>query len=539
MLSPITDRLFKGARGALARPSALAPRSSPLFSRSHKVVALDWDARTLKAVEATIGSAGLKVQRVISAHIPGDVKCAEPDSFGAFIKSVLRDKKIGASQALLAVPRDKTILINLRLPQAPVGELSSMVKLQASRELPFSADEAVMDFAGSQAHDAPEFLDLTVGAIQQEAMAFYKQLAHAAGLHLMRLGLRPNSNLVGVTRGQHPFSDDRILFVDIGAQATEISIFRWGRLTFSRTVGIDLTSQTEQDSACRNLLLEVLRTVEAYRASDTSKLDQVIVAGDTGREAWLADALRSRFSSPASLYDPTWTVEVDKDLAQGMTGFCATLGLLVGQTVPEIGRFDFVAPKHPADMKAIRRRQVTIGATVAIALLLVVWLVSGMYVRGLQAESTQLQAQIDVLDKKVKEDKLIGDRVKSVQKWTNQEMVWVDIFKQVVDQLPDNKDGYVTKLQVKGQNRQIDLGMRVANMMLPNDLWTRLNALNGIGCEIRSSRERVDPKYPFEADLIIRIDPPGAKPVSAKNKPGPKAPQTQVTRSQMVERPER
>ncbi len=187
-----------------------------LPGRSRKVVALDWDARTLKVVEAVIAPGSLKVVHTASAHIPGDVKAGEPDSFGAFIRSVLRDQKITAHQVIMAVPREKVILIPLRLPQAPIGVLSNMVKLQASRELPFPADEAVMEFAGSQAHDAPEFLDLTVGAIQREAIAWYKQLAHAAGVHILRIGLRPNANLIGLTRGVQPFSDDRILLSTSG-----------------------------------------------------------------------------------------------------------------------------------------------------------------------------------------------------------------------------------------------------------------------------------------------------------------------------------
>lgn len=510
-----------------------------LPGRNRKVVALDWDAKTLKAVEAVINAGGLRVQRVISVQIPGDVKCNEPDSFGAFIKGVLHEKRFGTHQALMAVPRDKVILINLRVPQAPVGDLSNMVKLQASRELPFSVEEAVMDFAGSQANDAPEFLDLTVGAIQREAMGFFTQLAQKAGLHLVRLGLRPNSGLVSITRGLQPFSDDRILFVDIGAQTTEISIFRWGRLTFSRAVSINIDTDAGSEPARRSLLMEVLRTVEAYRAQDPNKLDQVIVAGDSGVEGWLVESLRGRFQAPASIYDPTWTVSIEKDRAQQMAGFCAVLGLLTGQAVPELGRFDFVNPKHPADLKAIRRKQVTIGACVAVVALLAIWAASNTYIGSLSAEKKQLEVQIADLQKKIKEGKQISSRIESVQKWTDQEIVWVDLLKTLAEQMPGNVDGYATKLQAKGQNRQVDLGLRVASMTLPNDLCSRLAVLEGVTPEIRNTTQGSG-KYPFTSDLIVRIDPP-AKPGTSKDKAKTKAAQSQPapTTRQIVERPQR
>jgi len=520
----------------------LATLVDKLPRRSQKVVALDWDAQTLKAVEAVAGKAGLKIQRVISAHIPGDVKLAEPDSFGAFIRRVLHDKKFSAHQVLLAVPRDKAILINHRLPQAPVGDLSSMVKLQASRELPFSADEAVIDFAGSQAHDAPEFLDVTIGAIQREAMTFYQQLAHHAGLHLLRLGLRPNSNLVSVTRGQHPFSDDRILFVDIGAQATEISIFRWGRLTFSRAVGITIDTKAGSDTAGRNVLMEVLRTVEAYRASDPNKLDQVIVAGDSGLEGWLAEALRGRFNAPASIYDPTWTVAIEKDRAEQMTGFCAVLGLLVGQTIPELGRFDFVTPKRPPDMAAIRRRQSIMAATAVVALLAIIWITRSTVLSQLKTEDAQLTAQLSALDKQFKESQKIIQRVEAAQKWAKQEVVWIDSLKRLAEQMPSNEQIYATKLQAKAQRREFDMGLRAKGLLVPNDLQTRLIDSGVFSAEIGPIGQGPDPKgYKYRGDMSIQIVEKNDKPGFAKDKtPGkPATAQSQPVRPvvQVVERP--
>lgn len=509
-----------------------------LPGRSHKLVALDWDAQTLKAVEGVISPAGLKIQRVISAHIPEDVVRTDPDAFGAFIKGMLHEKKFGTRQVLMAVPRDRVILINLRLPQGPVGDLSGMVRLQASRELPFSADEAFIDFAGSQAHDAPEFLDLTVGAIQRDQMTFYKQLAYAAGLHLVRLGLRPNSNLVSLTRGAQPLGDDRILFIDIGAQATEISIFRWGRLTFSRAVGITVDAQTGREASGRNLLMEVLRTVEAHRASDTSKIDRIVVAGDTGLESWLVESLASRFDAPATMFDPTSAVAIEKDRAGQMTGFCAPLGLLVGQTVSELVRFDFVNPKQPLNIKALRRKQVTIGGSAAIALLLITWLSSYAYVSSLTTQRNQLKAQIDVLQKKAKECKQVLTRIDSVRNWTDQEVIWIDQLKDLVQQMPDNTDGYATNLQAKGQNRQVDLGMRATSMTLPNDLWNRFVSVDGLDAEIRGWSEGGNPKYPYSGDMVVRISPP-AKPGTIKTKPKTGSPQTQTGSASrpMAERP--
>ena len=354
-----------------------------------------------------------------------------------------------------------------------------MVKLQASRELPFSADEAVMDFAGSNAHDAPEFIDVTIAAIQRDVMTQYRQFAYAAGLHLVRVGLRPNSNLVAVTRGVQPFADDRILFVDVGPYATEISIFRWGRLTFSRSVSINVNVDAAvpvDDAAGRPILLEVLRTVEAYRASDPTKIDQVVIAGDTGLEA-LAGArpFAARIAAPTSLYDPTWTIAIEKDRAEQMTGFSAVLGLLAGQLAPPIGRFDFHTPKRPANVAAIRRKQITIISAAAAVLIAGVWLSSGLYLSSLQAQKADLVATNAVLKKQADAADAVGKRITTAQKWIKQDMVWLDKIRDIVDQMPDNRKSYTTKVHRQGHlqrapdAREVQMGLRMTDFAGPQD----------------------------------------------------------------------
>ncbi len=120
-----------------------------------------------------------------------------------------------------------------------------------------------------------------------------------------------------------------------------------------------------------------------------------------------------------------------------------------------------------------------------------------------------------------------------------QEIVWIDQLRQLVEEMPDNQDGYATKLQAKGQSRQIDLGMRAVKMTLPNDLWAKLTRTGGMTPEIRGWTERGgNSKYPFSGDLIVRIDPPGKKKVSNK-KTRPLAAHSQAAPGQLVDRSQR
>jgi len=475
-----------------------------LPARSRKVLALDWDESALRVVEAVIGKNGVRLGRAISAPIPDDVSADEPDSFGAFVRRILAEKRIAVRHAVLAVPRDKAILISLRLPQSRVSELAGMVQLQASRELPFSSEEAVLDFAGSQARDAPEFLDVTVAAVRKETLEFYRSLAEAAGLHVLRLGLRPKANLLALTRGAASLNDDRILFVDIGPTATEIDILRWGRLAFSRAASVD----TRLGSAAeRSLLVEVQRTVEAYRATDPgATFDRIVVAGDSARAAPLVEALRSRFNAPTSLYDARWTVAVEPARAEQMVGFSAVLGLLIGQTVELLARFDFARPKRPIDTAALRRKRLIAAAVAGAVVLAAAWAGGAMYVSRLQDERTQLAKRISRLNDQVKRVKEIQKQIEAAQQWIGREVVWIDELRRIVEEMPANSEAYVTRLLVSAGQRHVRLDLHVNTADLPNRLATKLSEKFGYDVPVGNSRQTDrGKKYRYVAEMTIRI----------------------------------
>ena len=50
--------------------------------RSKKILAFDWDARTLRVVHAAVTKRGVKIDRLLSVAIPSDVDSTEPSQIG-------------------------------------------------------------------------------------------------------------------------------------------------------------------------------------------------------------------------------------------------------------------------------------------------------------------------------------------------------------------------------------------------------------------------------------------------------------------------
>lgn len=128
--------------------------------------------------------------------------------------------------------------------------------------------------------------------------------------------------------------DQAVMLVDVGPTMTEIDVVRDELLAFSRSANVGVPFQfgelvmedsrvsskaelTERElsdefeaGAVRDLLLEITRTMQAYRAGEADgSIDQIIIAGGTGIETGLLDAVESRFDLPTNFFDPTPVLE--------------------------------------------------------------------------------------------------------------------------------------------------------------------------------------------------------------------------------------
>ena len=51
-------------------------------SRPKKIVAVDWDARSLRVVHALLGKRGVKIDKLLSVAIPPELDQADPKQMG-------------------------------------------------------------------------------------------------------------------------------------------------------------------------------------------------------------------------------------------------------------------------------------------------------------------------------------------------------------------------------------------------------------------------------------------------------------------------
>ncbi|MFH1417750.1 MAG: pilus assembly protein PilM [Planctomycetota bacterium] len=475
-----------------------------------KLLAIDWDAKSLRLVLTRPRVDGVDLLKAVSIPVPSDVRMDDAESLGAFVREAIRQSRVSAKRVLMSIPRDQVVLNTLSLPPTPEGELPAIVQFQIVKELPFSPDQATVDFAVGGKFDASEPVTVLVAAVRNEELSFYRRVAHEAGLTVERIGLRPYSNLVAVTSKSQELAGKTLLLIEVGPQLTEIDIIRDGRLVFSRAASVALSEygslsedrlddsriismplkDREPDErmrrAVKDLMVDIIRSYEAHRATDPSiSIDRIVVCGASGIEAQLAESLAARFAAHADLYSPDRTLDLSPQRAKELRGFSATLGLALGHSLTGLPTFDFLHPKKPVSKRTVQLKKLPLAVA---AVVLFVGAGVTTYARVVRPKKLDVAAMEQALGPlRDKEKTILGfkEQVESLENWQRSEQYWPEVLVALTEVMPPDKAAFATRLDLETRTRQkglyrrsrADIRLRTATLGKVNELSAKLREL--------------------------------------------------------------
>lgn len=492
-----------------------------MFSKmgDKKFVALDWDAHRLRVVHAAIKRGAVRILHLLSADIPPDVNIADPAAMGAVIRQVLSQQNIRTNRAVVSVPRDQALLTSLKLPLATPEEMPAVVEFQITKELPFPIAQAVVDYATGDGKEG-DVVDVMVGTVRRDVVHYFEQTLGAAGLEGERLGLRPDACMVSLEAAYGHVGDERLVFIDVGPTLTEIDVVHHGAVVFSRAASVTLTHSTaageskssaesegddqgsaiiqfpqavatdtdrsgSTDQLVRSLLMEVARSIEAYRGGDPSmRFDRIVVGGSVGLESALAARLGDRFGTPAELYNPAGALGWPSEQGQQAQGFAAPLGLVTGAASDARLEYDFLHPKRAVSRQQQRLRKAPYAA---IAALLFIGAGVTFYVMHIAPQEKRLAD----LKKKTRETKKETEDLEEFQEKTlayvnefeDGQIIWLDELDRIVSMLPSNKEMVLTRIDMNQKGAKLTLPLECNSESQISQLVEKLNSFRLQGSE--------------------------------------------------------
>jgi type IV pilus assembly protein PilM len=471
-----------------------------------KILCLDWDKRSLRIVVARVGAGEMQLDDAHAHRIPAGVDSDDPQAMGTFIAQQLQRHRIKHNRVIVDVPRDKAVINRLPVPPTPLHELAAAVRFQAMRELPFPLDEAQIDYVVTARNEEGLATEVLLAAVRLEALDRLRETCQAAGLTPARIGLRPYANMVSVMH-LPAMIDRHVLFLDVGPTMTEIDVICRNVLAFSRAANVTVPFQggdlvgedsrvsskaelsglalTEsvQSSAVDELLVEITRTLQAYRATEAAEnIEQIVIAGGTGVERALVEAVDERFNLPATMFDPTVPLGVDEEEAPKLRAFASTLGLAWGLGQEGALELDFLNPKKPVPPRQSLKRRLRIGAVAAAVLLLagVSWVVAERV--QLNRELGALRVATGDLREQVLESVEVEVRSREAHEWDREARagVWLDHLLWLTQEMIDpGKQMLVSDVNfnLTSKTAHITVGLMCSNWEVATEFVKNLNAL--------------------------------------------------------------
>jgi len=516
-----------------------------------RLLAIDWDTLSLRVVQFRALKEKVEILKALSVPMPAEIRQDDAESLGAFLRQAMLQAGIRDKRAALTIPREKVVLNTLTVPPTPLDELPALIQFQIVKELPFAADQATLDFAVRGDFDAKTPTEVLVAAVRNEAMSFYTQVAREAGLDLQRVGLRPHANLVAFSAGSEKATRGLCLAIDIGPSLTEINVIRDGGLVFSRSASVRLPTAAEMgvstdtlvDSrivghavpnmdattemfrdAVGTLMVEITRSIEAYRATDpTAKLDQIIVAGATGVETTLAETLHERLGAHAELYNPGLALDLPPQRARELRGFSAAIGLAMEFHSVGPGHFNFLSPKKSVTAREKRMRPARPAALAVVMVLLGTVLYRQFVVTPKENEVEALKKSISAMKLEVngpnggKVDGVegLGKRVAAVQNWFDAQHVWTSRLVHVTHAFPSDKDAYATAISFSDQPPVIEVQMQTKRSDVSKQFVDALKR-EGYTASTGAQTESVNKLgYPYADSVKIFLTADSGKPATS------------------------
>lgn len=509
----------------------------PISRFSQNVVCINWDERSLRIVDAVLGRSEVRVRSAVHEPISADVNVSDASALGAFIRRVLGEHRIRTRRAIMDIPRQDTVLNMLKLPSGSRDEMAAMVHMQVGKELPFSKDEAIIDFASVDIEGDAQ-CEVWVSAVRNPVIEHYRKVAAAAGLRLERIGLRPYANLAAVTASGE--TAGRILLVDVGPSMTEITVARDGRLAFSRAASVTIPEEglsggagrLDEDAsgeaseriytindlapgagALEALQVEVSRTIAAYRAADPgAQIDRIVVAGNAAPGADVLQAFERRFGAPTRLFEAPASLRW-----KARPGEAAPLSAVIGLALSHAGdvltHFNFLHPKEP---EAERRERVRRRPLIAAVIALFVLAAGGVAYRPYLERNREI-ARLDDRIAELKEDDKERDSFlkehQEIARWKKQAGVTVlDEMQRLAEAFPSNEKAFITRFIFR-ERGEVDFDLAVGDAGIGTDLAARIMQIQEEEKQPYVARitgspradVRGDPRYPFEDTVKVTI----------------------------------
>lgn len=229
-------------------------------------IGLDINSQTISVLQLEKTKQDIKVVKFASTITPPDIVreglLSDPEAVGQAVRELLDSAGMGGKgpmpTASVGIPGQAVVIRLMPVPKGmPADELNDVVRQEAINNLPFSIEEANIDWQRVPGTvrmdpDGVEREDVLLGAIQKVVVESYQRMAEVANIKLGRLEISSLAAVRALTHSNSIGKDNTLsLIVNIRHDATDITLVNKSVPLFSRSVLLGV--ETCIEAICRSI----------------------------------------------------------------------------------------------------------------------------------------------------------------------------------------------------------------------------------------------------------------------------------------------
>ncbi len=421
-----------------------------------------------------------------SAEIPESVETSDLTALGNWLASILRDAEIAPNIPLVfLLPRNAIGLKRFRLPTVDDADLPGMVRLRLAGQLPFSIEDAIVDFlpaATIMNNDDKSESSVADGcstqimatAVRQPCVERCLAIAESAQRKVALITLRTHcaAALLNCHVGEIG-SADTVLLLDIrDHQTVEISVVSKGEVLFSRSadlfarennesapIGIEHEQPAESmiaeaDAEAHRIAIEVSRSWMSYRLTDQApEIEGVVVLGHSPLRDKVAAVVSSNLHAPAEIFQPD-PIQLDAAVDHESNWALAGVAVLAATGAQ---RLDYLNPRSAPDVRTQNRIRLLGGVAAMFLVGLLGWQYADIQLSKLRTRQRMLQDELAELRPRRWEYERRKLQFEHVELWQGQSVSFLDHLSRISERLPSTEEAV--------------LGSYAANLSAPRVEW--------------------------------------------------------------------
>ena len=412
-----------------------------------RFLAIDWDETECRYAVASLQNEKIAVRDagIVPVETMDDSEFATPlDALATAIHAFCKEERIGSCPLLISLGRNEVEWLQQKLPPCKETEVPLLLKNQVLREISGSTEADPVDYllleSSSEGH---RVLALTISQTFRKSLT---RTFRALGYPPARIGFRA-ANAAELVLQSPIFSDDDdddetlsgpCLVVNVVGNDVDLIIIVEKRISAVRS--FRLSAEQQQ----KNLADEIERTLTiGVDENESVPIQHIVMFGDGANPEllrYLQGDLTVRYLNPFTLPN----VSVSKDIADPEK-FAPLIGSLLVQTQKTKPVIDFLHPKEaPKPPNYFRPTLAALLLLGMICLGLFYWNMT--VINKMQADRDAIKEEHAKVAAELQTQMPGWNVLRRTQIWESQNVVWLDVLKDLSEVLPSDTDLVVAQM---------------------------------------------------------------------------------------------